>query len=304
MPILGIIASSIMKAINDTFTRANSATLGTATSGQAWTSLRGTWTITSNLATDTTDLPTVYPLSSIQAANTNLTMQVASMGNGPGIAFWVTDANNWWAVFQDRTDTVIPASYYAGVASVYSAPSYYAGYYYAGTPASYYAGDPSVYVAPSFFAGGYVTGFSQYLPPSYYAGYYYAGLPASYYAGTPAVYSAPSYYAGYYYAGVPASYYAGSTTYAYSLNLIKAVAGTISSVATQALGATASAALRVITSGVGITATGYTDTLFATQNGTALANTATGATTTSKTGIIIAPSTNGQTSTIASFTAK
>ena len=256
--ILGIIASSLIKAITDTFTRANAATLGSAESGQAWSVLRGTgWGVASNAASNTTDAASSYPLASIQGPNLNLTMEVTSMGNGPGIAFWVTDANNWWGVYQNRVDTVVnPPSYYAGD---YSPPSYYAG---------------------------------QYSPPSYdaFRGYYYAGF-----------YIPPSFFAGSY---SPPSYYAGSSTIAYSLNLIKAVAGTISSVATQALGATQSLALRVVTSGLSITATGYTNTTATTQNGTALTNTQASATTTSKTGILIAPSSNGQSQTIDSFTAK
>jgi hypothetical protein len=75
-------------------------------------------------------------------------------------------------------------------------------------------------------------------------------------------------------------------------------------VATQALGATQSLAMRVVTNGLGITVTGYTNTAATTQNGTALTNTATGVTPTNKTGIIIAPSTSSQTRTIDKFTAK
>ena len=197
MRIVGVFASSLLKKITDTFTRANTTTgLGTSTSGSLWSALRGNWIISSNKATSS-DAPSSYPLTSVEVGKLEQTIKVTDIGSGPGIAFWVTDANNWWGAYQNQVTTYYAGNYYAGEPS-----SFYAGSSYAGEPSSYYAGN--------------------YFPPSYYGprDYYFPGsyAPPIYYAGIPASSTPPSYYAG-----IPSSYTPPSTTYAYTLYLIRAM---------------------------------------------------------------------------------
>jgi hypothetical protein len=98
MNILGIIASSVIKRFTDTFTRTTSAgTLGTSDSGGTY-SINSTWNangtkaITSTAAASSpiaaTDMYTTKPTISLDVENKN----------GVGIAFWVSDTNNYWGL--------------------------------------------------------------------------------------------------------------------------------------------------------------------------------------------------------------
>jgi len=376
----------LISAVKDTFTRTNTTTgLGVSSYGNVWSAIRGNWNISNNLA-NSSDSPTSYPIASVNASKTDLTIKATDVGNGPGVVFWLSDANNWWAVNQTLVTTYTASVYYAGAAASYypgSSASYYAGYYTVGSsayytqgayhPAVYYNGTDSVYRAAQpayYFPGAYVPtsyypgiysnayydpGVSvgsyynasynyyaapyyrapsyspahytpsyynpgTYLPPSYtpatsayfvpptypsYTPAYYS--PGYYYPGSNSVYVPPSYTAATspsYTAAVPASYTPASTTYAYSLNLIKSVANSVTTVVSQALGSVASLAIKVVTLGTGITATAYTDKIFTLANGTPISYTASGTKPTLKTGIVVAPTTNGQTSTLSSFSAE
>jgi hypothetical protein len=312
MLIIGVIASSLLKKITDTFTRADTTTgLGATTSGSLWSAVRGNWFISSNKA-NSTDAPSSYPIASVDPGKIDQTITATDIGSGPGIAFWITDANTWWGSYQGQVTTYVASSYYPGADASYypgAGASYYPGSY---SPPSYTAGEASYYAAPRYVAGFYSTpkydafrGYyyaGQYVPGYYFGGAYLPGSSASYYPGS---YSSPSYYPGSsasYYPGASSSYTAASTTYAYTLYLIKSIAGTVSSVASQAFGAVASTALKVVTSGLNIAVSSYTDNGFTTQNGSTITTTATGATPSTKSGIVIAPTTNGQTTTLSSLT--
>lgn len=105
MPILSSIAGAAAKAygmmanakriITDTFNRANGS-LGTSSSGHPWSVLRGTWSISSNQATSS-DSGSTYPLATVDIGAQNVIVSADITDGGPGIAFWVTDANSWWA---------------------------------------------------------------------------------------------------------------------------------------------------------------------------------------------------------------
>jgi hypothetical protein len=88
--------------ITDLFTRANaSSSLGAATSGQAWTNLRGVWNIVSNKAQSSSSAST-YPMATIDLGTTQNANATANItGAGAGIAFWVTDTNSWWVAATD-----------------------------------------------------------------------------------------------------------------------------------------------------------------------------------------------------------
>ena len=102
MPILGILASAIKKAIQDLFNRTTTGSLGTANTGQIWGATRGVW-FANGSAAQSNDTASNYPLALI-LLNTNVTVS-AVVTEGTGVSFWVTDANNWYATVAYRTQT-------------------------------------------------------------------------------------------------------------------------------------------------------------------------------------------------------
>lgn len=85
------VISSRLKAFTsftDAFTSALNA---------AWKSLRGTFSVSSGVATTSTPT-TSYPLSAVKMSKSNVTVQAKSMGQGTGLAIWSTDSGNWWGV--------------------------------------------------------------------------------------------------------------------------------------------------------------------------------------------------------------
>jgi hypothetical protein len=86
----------IAAVITDAFNRANGA-LGNTDTGQAWSGLRGTWSVVSNQA-NSADSASGYPLAAVALGAQDATTS-ASVSQGCGPAAWITDANNWWASF-------------------------------------------------------------------------------------------------------------------------------------------------------------------------------------------------------------
>lgn len=106
MPILGVIASSLLKRISDLFNRTTSGSLGTSTSGQVWNATRGVWYANGSQA-QSDAIASNYALASI-AFNANATMNVDTSG-GCGLAFWVTDSGSWWGAFPFYTSSTSTA---------------------------------------------------------------------------------------------------------------------------------------------------------------------------------------------------
>jgi hypothetical protein len=103
MKLLGIIASSLMKKITDTFTRTVSGALGTADTGQLWTTLRGTWYATGSQA-KSDDAGSAYALATVPVGSANATVS-ASVSGGVGVSFWATDSGSWFAVVPYYNET-------------------------------------------------------------------------------------------------------------------------------------------------------------------------------------------------------
>jgi len=105
LPILSAIAgassriygllSQIKKLITDNFTRANGS-LGTTSTGDVWSTLKGTWSISSNKAVSS-DAGNTYPLAVVDVQSQDMIVSADITNGGLGVAFWVTDANSWWA---------------------------------------------------------------------------------------------------------------------------------------------------------------------------------------------------------------
>lgn len=94
--------------IRDNFNRSNAGSLGTTSNQVAtWTATTGSWAIASNRATTAT-AATSYPLATVEtvSGSSNVDVRVdVPTGAGPGVAFWVTDTNNWWAATTSTSST-------------------------------------------------------------------------------------------------------------------------------------------------------------------------------------------------------
>lgn len=99
----GLLSGALLN-ISDFFTR-SAGSLGIATSGQAWVALKGSWTTNGSQATSSNSGST-YPIGSIPFQQ-NVIASADVNGGGPGLAFWVTDANNWWASYPTYIENVI-----------------------------------------------------------------------------------------------------------------------------------------------------------------------------------------------------
>jgi hypothetical protein len=97
--------------LEDAFDRTDTTnTLGTATSGQAWTLLRSQWQINSNAAR-TTGAKTDYPLANIDLGFLDFNIEANELTPGTGVAIRVEDANNWWGVVPFYNQTSQSYSY-------------------------------------------------------------------------------------------------------------------------------------------------------------------------------------------------
>ena len=83
----------------DLFNRPNANTLG-----DPWRALGSAqFDVVSNAASSSA-APSLYPMAVVDTRNTAVSLS-ASVSNGAGVAFWVTDSSNWWAVTSQQTST-------------------------------------------------------------------------------------------------------------------------------------------------------------------------------------------------------
>jgi hypothetical protein len=92
------IMQSAKTALVDAFTRTTSGSLGSF-----WTNVRGTWFANGTQA-QSNDAASNYSLASATLASNDMSVS-ASVGGGGGVAFWVSDANNWWAASYTNTSS-------------------------------------------------------------------------------------------------------------------------------------------------------------------------------------------------------
>ena len=96
----GIVDSAVSpaRAFTDEFS-------GTGDIGQRWTSTRGSWSRLNDKAYSATAASS-YPLASFNSNTISTTVRVdygTADTYGWGVAFWVKDPDNWWAVVTDKT---------------------------------------------------------------------------------------------------------------------------------------------------------------------------------------------------------
>ena len=97
---------SILSAFLDSFTRSNSGSV-IAGGPVDWLAESGTWGIDTNQASTSTAAAS-YPLVTFDAGTVAATVKATlptTRSAGAGVAFWVTDSNNWWAAVADKVDT-------------------------------------------------------------------------------------------------------------------------------------------------------------------------------------------------------
>jgi len=312
----GIIASSLAKALAsvlDTFNRANNASsLGTADNTVAptgsWSVIRGSWGIASNAANSSTAASS-YPLATLNFQSNTVTLGVDNIGPGAGTAFWVTDSGTWWATYVDATQSC--STCYNGSNTNYTTC------YNPSNPINGTCWNTSNPINGTCWNTSNPINGTCYNPPNYGTntciniGYCYNGNAYTCVTGsntsnpytcvTGSNTSNPYTCVTGHNTSNPYTCASGSnTSNAYScscvtnnsVNLIKSIASTISTVATFTMTATV-LGLKTLINGVTgvITVRGYSTTGYTTQIGTDQTATATGFTAKNTHGIILGPTT-------------
>lgn len=329
--------------IRDTFDRTNASSLGTTSNQIAtWTATSGSWAINTNKATTSTSASS-YPVATVEAvsglANVDVRVDVPT-GAGPGVAFWVTDASNWWAATTHAVTTTTYTCPNGGTLSgttcntttttyspaVVTNCGVYTAEYYSYEPSLLYTVEEWRPIGGScdeqcFALGGSCINGQCQIYDNYYA--CSGGGTYMIYNGDPTcrVLNASTCTTGgsdpcrtcSTYPSCPdggtrnGDYCTAATTYAatevttgsYSTKVLKNTAGTVSTVATYSHSAEVKS-IKVVTSNNDITVSAY-----GAAGQTSLLNsntyTATSPTTTATAGIIVAPSTSGQSATLDNF---
>jgi hypothetical protein len=263
----GIVESS--RSVNpflETFNRANTSNLSSA--DVEWEEITGDWVIDTNTAYTTTSASS-YPIATFDSQKYNVSLRATNGDNkaGFGVAFWVQDTNNWWALVSDSTTTTGSFSYYtcpqggylSGTTCYNTVTEQYIRFYTTGSGCvNNHAYDYTIdgvdctcndncQPCNDYLVGGTcyqvaIPGASpQFVEDCNASGGYYSGGNC-YYSPTfwcpPYTYQAPgcgpvygTYTTDYTYAATLAT--ATTTTYTYTMKLIKKVAGTVTTVATQ-----------------------------------------------------------------------
>ncbi len=306
--------SATKKKFVDTFNRSNQSGLGTASDGSTWEIVNGSWSISSNTAVGANSS---YPMATVDMPFSDVQIDVVTTSQGAATALWVTDANNWWAVGITQEAENCNCTYYYNTSYYYyntNCAAYNSGTYNGSNCNAY--SSPYCIFGYSYCSGSYNSSncnnyaynytnksirCSGSWNGSYCNAYAYACLQ---YGGGGCVGNWNVSYLNsgnlYYYScqqlgsQSDGPYQSCSTCYPQYIRIIKSVAGTVSLLTQQSLGATLAAAFRVKTSGSQITASAYSDSSQVTQIGSDLVYTPTGVTITAQHGITIIPSSYNQ----------
>jgi len=102
-----------LKAFLDNFNRADNAStlVGASGASKKWIAHRGTWGISGNKA-NTATAAASYPMAGIKTGARTARVKITNgtaFSCGYGVAFWITDAYNWYGLHSDRTHFVSSA---------------------------------------------------------------------------------------------------------------------------------------------------------------------------------------------------
>lgn len=260
---IGILASSIKKAISDLFNRTTSGTLGTADTGQTWSNLRGVWFANGTKATTATAASS-YPIASVLVGDTNAVVS-AGVTSGTGVSFWITDSNSWWASTAKSTQESY--TYNCNPHSVWNGSC---NWYCDGVPGNVGRVSDSPWTCSGYASSvcsGTVTGVT----------------------GSVTEYTSYDTCTGY--------------NYYYFLSLIKSVAGTVSNVVADTALSAMPAAIKVTTLGDTITAQAYSDVALTTALGAPIVATPSSPAKGTSAGIIVTPTAYNQQALVDNFNA-
>jgi hypothetical protein len=297
----GIVDSAVSpaRAFTDEFS-------GTGSLTQRWTSTRGAWSALSGKAYSATAASS-YPLASFNSNTPAVTVRVdygTADTHGWGVAFWVKDADNWWAVVTDKTfgyvcdpgDTLTgttckkpdTTTTTTGQSCVYSCP---VGTTLSGTNCYAYGCPPGT-IQENYNCPG---------SSPYPCAYYWESFQYSYWVcyptellnlGSASVTCTPYTIVN----TVPGATYTATTQYTYRIRLIKSVAGTVTEVATKTIQTTttSNSTIEYVQASVSkagvITASAK---MFGSATVETLTNTPSSPTTAKRHGFILAPTTTG-----------
>ena len=297
MPIISSFASAAARAygwcsskikilITDNFNRANGP-LGNTNTGQAWEAINGTWAIVSNQASSS-DAGSTYPVAAVNLQSYDGIVSANITDGGPGVVFWLTSANSWWASSVNYRST----SEFTGTTQSGG------GYYANGFSISGYTCPSGCFYSPAM--GECLSNIDES----------YCGPGTPVYvcnaAGSTCNYIPPFTFCG---TKVGSGNCNSVTTYITELKLYSNVAGTISTAATQQIASNTSSytkanSMKVVASGNSITVTGYSSAGLVSQLGSPLTNTPSSPIKGTKVGIIKTPSTANQGSALDNFSAE
>jgi len=283
--------------IYDNFNRTTSGSLGTTTSGTPWEAIKGTWYADGSSA-KSDDAATNYSIAAIPLEANAVTS--ASVSPGTGVAFWVTDANSWWAAqsyVSTTTETCNCGTCYQtcscdscgscrDCATVNTTCAVYAtcsGTYGSGAVPGNLLSPPQSNTSCYTYSSG------AYLGPRSCQRYNTAQECGPYYAC-----------AGTYACNPYACNCQTCTVNAYNLRMLKSVSGTVSTVGSDVALTSAAVSIAVSTAGSSIVATAYSDAAMTNSLGS-MTVAASSPVTAPKSGIIKAPSFSSQGSTVDDF---
>jgi hypothetical protein len=303
----GIVDSAVSaaRAFTDEFS-------GTGSLAQRWTSTRGSWSVVEGKSSTATAASS-YPLASFNSNTPAVNVRVdygAADTHGWGVAFWVKDTANWWAVVTDKTfgyvcdpgDTLTgttckkpdTTTTTTGLSCTYSCPG---GLILSGTGCyGYYACGPFSYYTDTLcftFIDGAIWGGCLYDIPGAGMGLTYGcSSPSLSYVGSADAACTPYTI----YNTVTGASYTATTQYTYKIRLIKSVAGTVTEVATKNIQTTTTSNSTIEYVQASVSKAGVITATAKMNGGTTietLTNTPSSPITAKRHGFILAPTTTG-----------
>jgi hypothetical protein len=125
----GRFAKALLLSFIDNLNRSTSGTLGTSSDGKGiWSNIRGTWigNGSSAINADAASNNSITTITLDGSTITNAQVDVNASG-GVGLSFWVTDANNYYAIFPSYNLTT-SSSTTCSLASTNSGQNNYSGF--------------------------------------------------------------------------------------------------------------------------------------------------------------------------------
>jgi hypothetical protein len=91
-----------LSSVFDNWVSGTPRSLGTSTSGQAWTVVQGAFTASGSGTATTSTSASSYPFATV-GLHQNVQSSIQNAVPGSGLVFWETDAGDWWASIVNAT---------------------------------------------------------------------------------------------------------------------------------------------------------------------------------------------------------